>query len=412
MDVMQRVAEKHHLKILFHEKPFDGVNGSGKHNNWSLITNTGVNLFAPTSSARDNLMFLTFFVTTIKAVHEHADLLRASIANAGNDFRLGANEAPPAIMSVFIGSQMTQILDELESKGNVKIQKGDNMYMKLGIDHIPEIILDNTDRNRTSPFAFTGNKFEFRAVGSSDNSATAMTALNLIVADQLEKLHTEVMADIEKGTEKRLAVVNALRRYIKDSKPIRFEGDGYSDEWIREAKSRGLSNIANTPRAIQAYTSKKSIELFARHGVFSQKEVEARQEIKLESYIKKVQIEARVMGDLAMNHIIPTAVAYQSKLMENAMGLKNLGLDSKTAIKTIEEISNHIEIIKSNVRNMIEERKRINKIADTQKRAIDYCDNIKERYFDVIRDSVDKLELVVDNEDWPLVKYRELLFLR
>jgi glutamine synthetase len=286
------------------------------------------------------------------------------------------------------------------------------MYMKLGIDHIPEIILDNTDRNRTSPFAFTGNKFEFRAVGSSDNSATAMTALNLIVADQLEKLHTEVSADIEKGTEKRLAVVNALRRYIKESKPIRFEGDGYSEEWIREAKSRGLSNIANTPKAIQAYTSKKSIELFARHGVFSEKEVEARQEIKLESYLKKVQIEARVIGDLAMNHIIPTAVAYQSKLMENAMGLKNLGLDNKMAVKTIEEISNHIEIIKTNVRNMIEERKRINKITDTQKRAIDYCDNIKEKYFEVIRDSVDKLELLVDNEDWPLVKYRELLFLR
>ncbi|HEX5172315.1 MAG TPA: glutamine synthetase III [Cyclobacteriaceae bacterium] len=412
MDVMQRVAERHHLKVLFHEKPFDGVNGSGKHNNWSLVSNTGVNLFAPTSSARDNLLFLTFFVTTIKAVHEHADLLRASIASAGNDFRLGANEAPPAIMSVFIGSQMTSILDELESKGNVKIQKGDNMYMKLGIDHIPEIILDNTDRNRTSPFAFTGNKFEFRAVGSSDNCATAMTALNLIVADQLEKLYDEVSTDIEKGVEKRLAIVNVLRRYIKESKDIRFEGDGYSEEWIKEAHKRGLSNVSNTPRAIQAYNSKKSLELFERHGVYSHKEVEARQEIKLESYIKKVQIEARVIGDLAMNHIIPTAVAYQSKLIENANGLKGLGIDNKTVVKTIEEISNHIEIIKINVRNMIEERKRINKIGDTNKRALEYCDNIKEKYFEVIRDSVDKLELLVDNEDWPLVKYRELLFLR
>jgi len=315
-------------------------------------------------------------------------------------------------MSVFIGSQMTGILDELESKGNVKIQKGDNMYMKLGIDHIPEIILDNTDRNRTSPFAFTGNKFEFRAVGSSDNCATAMTALNLIVADQLEKLYEEVSADMEKGTEKRLAIVNVLRRYIKESKHIRFEGDGYSDEWVKEAQKRGLSNISNMPRAIHAYTSKKSLDLFERHGVFSSKEVEARQEIKLESYIKRVQIEARVIGDLAMNHIIPTVIAYQSKLIENANGLKSLGIDNKAVVKTIEEISGHIEIIKTNVRNMIEERKRINKLANTDKRALEYCDNIKEKYFEVIRDSVDKLELLVDNEDWPLVKYRELLFLR
>lgn len=286
------------------------------------------------------------------------------------------------------------------------------MYMKLGIDHIPEIILDNTDRNRTSPFAFTGNKFEFRAVGSSDNCATAMTALNLIVADQLEKLFAEVSADIEKGTEKRLAIVNVLRRYIKESKAIRFEGDGYSDDWIKEAQKRGLSNISSTPRAIHAYSSKKSLELFERHGVFSNKEVEARQEIKLESYIKRVQIEARVIGDLAMNHIIPTAVAYQSKLIENANGLKSLGIDNKAVVKTIEEISGHIEIIKVNVRNMIEERKRINKLTNTDKRATEYCDNIKEKYFEVIRDSVDKLELLVDNEDWPLVKYRELLFLR
>src|SRR5690606_25848608 len=237
------------LKVLFHEKPFAGVNGSGKHNNWSLITSTGVNLFAPTSSARDNLMFLTFFVTTIRAVFEHADLLRASIATPGNDFRLGANEAPPAIMSVFIGSQMTYVLDELESKGNVKIEKGDNMYMKLGIDHIPEIILDNTDRNRTSPFAFTGNKFEFRAVGSSDNCASPMMVLNLIVAEQLECLSNEVSEQIDKGIEKRLAIVNVLRRYIKESRGIRFEGDGYSDAWVKEAAERGLSNIADTPRA-------------------------------------------------------------------------------------------------------------------------------------------------------------------
>ncbi len=412
MDVMSRVAEKHNLRILFHEKPFAGVNGSGKHNNWSLITDTGVNLFAPSSSARDNLMFLTFFVTTVKAVHEHADLLRASIATAANDFRLGANEAPPAIMSTFLGSQMSSVLDELESKGNVKIEKGDNMYMKLGIDHIPEIILDNTDRNRTSPFAFTGNKFEFRAVGSSDNCATPMTALNAIVADQLEKLHAEVTADIEKGTEKRLAIVNVLRRYIKESKAVRFEGDGYSEEWVKEANKRGLSNLKNMPSAIKAYMSKKSLELFERHGIYSHKEVEARQEIKLEAYMKRVQIEARVIGDLAINHIVPTAIAYQSKLIDNANGLKSLGVDNKAVVKTIEEISSHIETIKTNVHKMVEERKRINKLSNAQDKASAYCEDVKEKYFDVIRDAVDDLELLVNDEDWPLVKYRELLFLR
>jgi glutamine synthetase len=412
MDVMNRVAEKHELKVLFHEKPFAGLNGTGKHNNWSLITDTGVNLYAPTSSARDNLMFLTFFVTTIKAVHEFADLLRASIATAGNDFRLGANEAPPAIMSVFIGSQMTAVLDELEKKGNVKIEKGDNMYMKLGIDQIPEIILDATDRNRTSPFAFTGNKFEFRAVGGSDNCATAMTVLNLIVAEQLDQFHSAIEQEIEKGTEKRLAVVDVLRKYIKQSKDIRFEGDGYSDEWVREAAKRKLGNIKNAPRALDAYLTKKSVALFEKHGVLSHKELEARNEIRLEAYIKRVQIEARVMGDLAMNHIVPTATAYQSKLITNANGLKGLGIDNEAVIQTIKEISAHIDIIKRNVRDMVEERKRINKIADTHTRAVSYCDDIKEKYFETIRDSVDKLELLVDNEDWPLVKYRELLFLR
>ena len=413
MDVMARVGDKHNLKVLFHEKPFAGLNGSGKHNNWSLITDTGVNLFAPTSSARDNLMFLTFFITTIKAVHEHADLLRASIATPGNDFRLGANEAPPAIMSVFIGSQMTSVLDELEKKGgNVKIEKGDNMYMKLGIDQIPEIILDATDRNRTSPFAFTGNKFEFRAVGGSDNCGNAMAALNTIVADQLDNFHAEVTKQIEKGEEKRLAVVNVLRAYIKESKDVRFEGDGYSEEWVTEAAKRKLGNVKNMVHALDAYLTKKSVSLFERHGVMSHKENEARVEIKLESYTKRVQIEARVIGDLAMNHIVPTAIAYQTKLITNANGLKGLGVDNSTVVQTIKEISGHIDAIKNNVRAMIEERKRINKIADTHKRAIAYCDDVKEKYFETIRDSVDKLELLVDNEDWPLVKYRELLFLR
>lgn len=412
MDLMVRVGEKHNLKVLFHEKPFAGVNGSGKHNNWSLITDTGVNLFAPSSSARDNLMFLTFFVTTVKAVHEHADLLRASIATAGNDFRLGANEAPPAIMSTFLGSQMSAVLDELEKNGNIKIEKGDNMYMKLGIDRIPEIILDNTDRNRTSPFAFTGNKFEFRAVGSSDNCATPMTALNLIVADQLTLFYEAVEKEIEKGTEKRLAIVNILRKYIKESKSIRFEGDGYSEAWVKEAAKRGLSNKKNAVEAIDAYLTPKSIKVFEKHNILSHKELEARQEIKLESYIKKVQIEARVMGDLAINHIIPTAIAYQNKLIVNANGLKGLGVDNKAVVKTIKEISGYIEIIKTNVHEMIEERKRLNKLTDTHKRAAGYNKNIKDRYFEEIRDAVDKLELLVDDEDWPLVKYRELLFLR
>ncbi len=412
MDVMNRVGEKHNLKILFHEKPFAGLNGSGKHNNWSLITDTGVNLYAPTSSAKDNLLFLVFFITTIKAVHEYGDLLRASIATAANDFRLGANEAPPAIMSVFIGSQMTAVLDELEKKGNVKIEKGDNMYMKLGIDQIPEIILDATDRNRTSPFAFTGNKFEFRAVGGSDNCGTPMTALNLIVADQLDKFYEAVTKDIDKGTEKRIAIVNVLRKYIKESKDVRFEGDGYSEEWVKEAAKRGLGNVKNMPRAVDAYLTKKSLDLFERHNVLSHKEVEARNEIKLESYIKRVQIEARVIGDLATNHIIPTAIAYQNKLITNANGLKGLGVDNKAVVNTIKEISEHIEVIKTGVREMVDERKRINKMTDTHKKAYAYCDDIKDTFFDKIRDAVDKLELLVDDEDWPLVKYRELLFLR
>lgn len=413
MDVMARVADRHNLRIIFHEKPFAGLNGSGKHNNWSLITDTGVNLYAPTSSARDNLMFLTFFITTIKAVHEYADLLRASIATPGNDFRLGANEAPPAIMSVFIGSQMSAVLDELEKKGgNVKIEKGDNMYMKLGIDQIPEIILDATDRNRTSPFAFTGNKFEFRAVGGSDNCGTAMTALNTIVAEQLVDFYDAVTKEIDKGEEKRMAVVNVLRRYIKESKDVRFEGDGYSEDWVNEASKRKLGNVKSMVRALDAYLTPKALKLFEKHEVMSHKETEARVEIRLESYIKRVQIEARVMGDLAMNHIVPTAIAYQTKLITNANGLKGLGIDNSTVIQTIKEISGHIDNIKTNVRAMVEERKRLNKVSDTHKRAIGYCDEIKEKYFETIRDSVDKLELLVDNEDWPLVKYRELLFLR
>ncbi|WP_194975091.1 glutamine synthetase III family protein [Aquiflexum lacus] len=412
MDLMDKVADKHNLKVLFHEKPFAGVNGSGKHNNWSLITDTGVNLFQPSNSARENLQFLTFVVATVKAVYDHADLLRASIASASNDFRLGANEAPPAIMSVFLGSTLTSVLDELEKNGNVKIEKGDNMYMKLGISKIPEIILDNTDRNRTSPFAFTGNKFEFRAVGSSANSAGPMTVLNVIVAEVLKSLVKDIEKETNSGKEKKIAIVNVLRKYIKDSKKVRFEGDGYSDEWTAEAEKRGLSNLKSTPFALDVYHDKKTIDLFSKHGVLNAIEVQARHEIMLENFIKKVQIESRVMGDLALNHVIPTAILYQNKLIENANGLKGLGLDNTPTLETIKEISKHLESVRQGVYDMIEARKKLNKEDDIVKRAKGYGTDVKEAYFEKIRYAVDKLELVVDDEFWPLVKYREMLFIK
>ncbi|MDO6437249.1 glutamine synthetase III [Cyclobacterium sp. 1_MG-2023] len=412
MEVMEKVAEKHGLKVLFHEKPFAGLNGSGKHNNWSLITDTGVNLFQPSNSARENLQFLCFLVATIKAVYENADLLRASIASAGNDFRLGANEAPPAIISIFLGSTLTSILDELEKNGNLKIEKGDNMYMKLGISKIPEIILDNTDRNRTSPFAFTGNKFEFRAVGSTANPAGPMTALNVIVADVLQDMKKDIDKEISGGKEKKLAIVNVLRKYIKDSKKVRFEGDGYSEEWANEAEKRGLSNLKSTAEALDVLISKKVTELYGKHKVLNERELHARHEIRLENYIMKVQIESRVMGDLALNHIIPTAILYQNKLITNANGLKGLGLDNSAAIETIEEISRHIESLKADVGNMIEARKRVNKEEDIAIKAKLYSSDVKETFFDKIRYAVDKLELLVDDESWPLVKYREMLFLK
>ncbi len=412
MDVMNKVAERHDLRVMFHEKPFAGLNGNGKHNNWSLMTNTGVNLFQPSSSARDNLVFLTFLVNTIKAVYDHADLLRASIASAGNDHRLGANEAPPAIMSVFIGSQLTSVLDELEKNGNIKVEKGDNMYMKLGIDKIPPIIIDNTDRNRTSPFAFTGNKFEFRAVGGSANIAAPMTILNLIVAEQLTQFYSEVQKEMNKGAERKIGVVNVLRKYIKDSKKIRFEGDGYSEIWVKEAEKRGLSNIRDTPRALDAYLSEKSRRIFKRHKVLNDVELDARNEINWEAYIMKIQIESRVMGDLVLNHIIPTAIAYQNRLINNANGLKSLNINNDEILVNIRKITDYIETLNKGIHDMTEERKRANKIEDNRERAIAYCDDVKGKYFEKIRYAVDKLELLVDDEDWPLVKYREMLFLR
>ncbi|WNB17231.1 glutamine synthetase III family protein [Marivirga arenosa] len=412
MDVMRRVAERHNLEILFHEKPFAGLNGSGKHNNWSLITNTGVNLFQPSNSARENLLFLVFLVNTIKAVADRGELLRASIASASNDHRLGANEAPPAVMSVFIGSQLTAVLDELEEKGNIKIDKGENMYMKLGIDKIPQIILDNTDRNRTSPFAFTGNKFEFRAVGSDQNVAQPMSILNLIVAEQLNDFYAAVKAEMDKGTDKKIAIVNILRNYIKDSKKVRFEGDGYSQEWEKEAEKRGLPNIKNTPRALQSFVKEETKKLFSKHNVMTPEELEARNEIYLENYMMKIQIESRLMGDIALNQIIPTAVKYQNTLAQNAKNLSTLKLDNSEILKNIELISGYTKDLRSLVHEMIEKRKELNKIEDINERAIKYCDEVKEAYFDKIRYAADKLELYVDDELWPLAKYRELLFLR
>lgn len=412
MDVMNRVAVKHKLKVLFHEKPFAGLNGNGKHNNWSLITNTGINLFQPSSSAKENLQFLTFFVCTIKAVYDNAELLRASIASAGNDFRLGANEAPPAIMSVFIGTQLTEVLDEIETNGNIKVGKGDNMYMKLGIDKIPEIILDNTDRNRTSPFAFTGNKFEFRAVGSDENVAAPMTVLNLIMSNTLNEFSIGVDKEMAKGTDKKLAIMNVLRKFIKESSKVRFEGDGYSEGWVKEAKKRGLANVKDTPRALDAFLSKKTVDLYQKFNILSKLELEARNEIKLENYIMKVQIESRTMGDLAHNHIIPTAIKYQNKLIENANGLKDLKLDNKHVKQTIDNVSKHLKIVMTEVEKMIDERRRVNKIEDLRKKAIAYCDDVKGKYFDKIRHAVDHLELLVDDEDWPLPKYREMLFIK
>jgi len=412
MDVMDRVAERHDLKVLFHEKPFAGLNGSGKHNNWSLISSTGVNVFQPSSSARENLQFLTFLVNTVKAIYDNPGLLRASIASAGNDHRLGANEAPPAIMSVFLGSDLTAVLDELENNGNIKVDKGDNMYMKLGIDKIPQIILDNTDRNRTSPFAFTGNKFEFRAVGSEQNVAEPMTVLNLIVAKQLTEFHKSVTKRVNDGEDKKLAIVNVLREYIKESKAVRFEGDGYSSDWEKEAEKRGLPNVKNTARALDAYISAESKSVFEEFNVMSAVELEARNEIQLENYVLKLQIEARLISEMALAQVVPAAIKYQNKLMDNANGLAALGLDNSHIKAILGKVNDQIITIQSNVAGMNDERGKVNDIEDTRDRAIAYCDNIKGTYFDVIRKAVDRLEVMIDDEDWPLLKYREMLFIR
>jgi glutamine synthetase len=416
MDIMNRVAKRHKLVVLFHEKPFAGINGSGKHNNWSLATDTGINLLAPGKTPKTNLMFLTFFVNTIKAVHDYADILRAAIASAPNDHRLGANEAPPAIISVFVGQYLAKVLEDIETRVGSKFDEQDEAILKLDLHRsIPELLLDNTDRNRTSPFAFTGNKFEFRAVGSSANCAISMTVLNTIVADTLKQFKLDVDGLVEKGDKKEIAIMQVIQKYIVESKAVLFEGDGYSDQWHAEAERRGLPNLKTTPVALDAMVTKKAKDLFERNHVYTHTELEARHEIELEKYIKKVQIEARIMGDLAINHILPAAISYQNKLSTNIAGLKAAGLGADTyASQTdlLQQVSKHIQVIYTQVNAMVEARKVANNIEDTRKKAIAYEADVKSAFFDEIRYHVDKLEHLVDDDKWTLPKYREMLFLR
>jgi glutamine synthetase len=418
MDLMEKIARKHNFRVLLHEKPFSGVNGSGKHNNWSLGTNTGVNLLAPGKNPKSNLQFLTFFVNTIKAIHDHADILRACIASAGNDHRLGANEAPPAIISAFIGTQLSNLLDDLEK--NIKAGKmtpQDKTELKLNIGKIPQIMLDNTDRNRTSPFAFTGNKFEFRAVGSSANCASAMIVINTIVASQLKVFKVSVDARIEKGEGKDEAILKELQHLIKASKKIRFEGNGYGDEWVKEAEKRGLNNLKDTPRALKVWSDKSVLKLFNEMGILTPRELEARQEIEFENYILKIQIEARIMGDVVLSMIIPAVVEYQNKLIKNVQGLFDVlgnkaGKEAaKVQIELIQRIAVHLNTMKSAADNMLMARKAANKIDHAEDKAIAYCDKVR-IYFDEIRYHADKLELLIDDELWPLPKFREMLFTR
>lgn len=413
MLLLEKISKRHGFTVLLHEKPYANINGSGKHNNWSMMTNTGENLLSPGKTPEENLQFLIFLVSTVKAVHNHADVLRAYIASAGNDLRLGGHEAPPAIMSVFIGARLSQVLDQLESEnrhnGNPSTLKGYN------IPKIPEILPDNTDRNRTSPFAFTGNKFEFRAVGSSANCAVPMIALNTIIANQLKLFRIELDRLTAQNIPTEEAMYQIIVRYVKESKSVLFEGNSYSQEWIAEAAARGLSNIADTPRAVKTLLSKSSISLFEENNVLTQREIEARYDIFLENYVRKIQIESRVIGDLAVNHIIPTAIRYQNQLIENVKGLKEV-IDnktfqslSKTQTDTIKEISEHIYRIKNLTQEMVETRKVVNKYSYLEQMALEYRDRVLP-FFDSIKQHIDRLELLIDDEMWPLPKYRELLF--
>lgn len=417
MSLMDRVARRHAFRVLFHEKPFRGINGSGKHNNWSMGTDTGINLLSPGKNTEENLRFVAFVVNILAAVHKNNALLKASISSATNAHRLGANEAPPAIISVFLGSEVSNILDKFENS-SVKdaIVVDDKKGVRLGVGQIPEILLDNTDRNRTSPFAFTGNRFEFRAVGSSANCASAMIALNASVAEQLRIFKQEVDTLIEGGKSKDEALYEVIKKYIKESRPIRFNGNGYSDEWKDEAKKRGLDCETSVPVIYDAYTSKQSIRSF--ENILSEVELHARNEVKWEIYTKKIQIESRVLGDLALNHIIPVSIKYQSILLENVANLKSIFSESEKftemaeeQIRLIEKISLHVNAVNAKVHEMIDARKKANNIESEREKAVDYHDNVAP-YLDEIRYHIDKLELIVDNEMWTLPKYRELLFIR
>lgn len=418
MSVMKRVSRRHNFRVLLHEKPFNGVNGSGKHCNWSMGTDKGVNLFSPGKDREDNLRFITFVVNTIMAVYKYNALLKASIASATNAHRLGANEAPPAIISTFLGTQISDILDKFENSSiEDAIEVDDKKGLHLGFGQIPELLLDNTDRNRTSPFAFTGNRFEFRAVGSEANCACAMIALNAAVAEQLVEFKKDVDELIEKGEPKISAILEVIRKYIKICKPIHFDGNGYSDEWKEEAKKRGLDCETSVPLIFDSYLKPESIRMFENTGVLTQKELEARNEVKWETYTKKIQIEARVLGDLAMNHIIPVATQYQTDLIDNVYKMKNLFPGDKAAklsaknLELIEEIADRTAFIKEHVDAMIEARKVANKIESEREKAIAYHDTIVPA-MEEIRYHIDKLELIVDNQMWTLPKYRELLFIR
>ena len=418
MDIMGKIASKHQFKVLLHEKPFSGINGSGKHNNWSLQTNTGVNLLSPGKTPMSNLQFLTFFVTTIKAVQNYESLIRASVASAGNDHRLGANEAPPAIISVFIGSQLSAVLDDLENVSKGKLSPQEKTDLKLNVvGKIPDVLLDNTDRNRTSPFAFTGNKFEFRAVGSNQNCAIPMTVLNTIVAKQLKDFKVEVDKLIKtKKLKKDDAIFNVLREYIKTTKSILFDGDGYSASWEKEAARRGISNLRKTPEALAVRVEEKIIDLFDAAGVMNPIEQKARYEIQLEQYVQCVEIESLVLENMVNNQILPTAFKYQNVLIENVSGLKTIYQDdfskhAPVALKSIEKISTLIDALSSSCAALAKARQKANSMSKLDDRAQMYAKNVLPQ-FDSIRDAADGLELIVDDATWPLAKYRELLFLR
>ncbi|MEN9312571.1 MAG: hypothetical protein RL747_178 [Bacteroidota bacterium] len=412
MDLMESVALDHNLRVLLHEKPYKGINGSGKHNNWSIITDTGVNLLAPGNSPESNLQFLTFFVNTIKAVHDHRDLLRASIATAANDHRLGANEAPPAIMSVFVGHTLENVLNDFES--DAKVGTKANASATINVPNIPEILFDNTDRNRTSPFAFTGNKFEFRAVGSSDNCSSSMVVLNTIMANQLKNFKAEVDARmVEQNVTAEEAIKQILRTYITDTKRILFGGNGYGDEWKEEAKRRGLSNITTTPEALQAYLTPEAEKLFVENGIFSHRELEARTEIRYETYVLRLQIEGRVMNELVSSYVIPAAVNYQKRLADNINALKGMGLAAsayKAQAEIVEFLSKHINRVYELNEQMTSERAKANNLEHADKKALAYCNNVKPM-FDEIRECCDEIERVCDDAEWTLPKYRELLSL-